>query len=105
MSEDGEGLVEAGDGDGGESSSLRGNRSSSGSRAETPLNVDPKDVPAKGKRKRSHNMEQMEEIVDKMVKLQESERNYMKLEKKMLEMEERRQKHNQEFMMRIFSFV
>ena len=41
-----------------------------------------------------------------MVKLQEeSERNYMKLEEKTLEMEERRQKDNQEFMMRMFSFM
>lgn len=109
LSEDGEGPIEAGDGE--ESSSVRGNSSSSGSSAETPLNVDPKDVPAKtparkGKRKRSHNMEQMEELVDKMVKLQEeNEKNYMKLEEKMLEMEERRQKDNQEFMMHMFSFM
>ena len=108
LSED-DGLVDAGDGE--QSSSMRGNSSSGGSRAETPLNVDPKDVPAKtparkGKRKRSNNMEQMEELVDKMVKLQEeSERNYVKLEEKMLEMEERRQKDNQEFMMRMFSFM
>ena len=51
-------------------------------------------------------MEQMEELVDKMVKLQEeSEKNYIKLEEKMLEMEERRQKDNQEFMMRMVSFM
>ena len=48
----------------------------------------------------------MDELVDKMVKVQEeSEKNYIRLEKRMLEMEERRQKDNQEFMMRMMSFM
>lgn len=68
LSEEGDGLIEA---DGEESSNLRGNSSSCGSRSETPLAI--KDAPAKTpfrkhKKKKSHNMEQMEELVVKFTR-------------------------------------
>ena len=59
------------------------------------------------KRKRSSDkFQRMECLVEKMMKQQEeSDNKYVKLEEKMLEMEERRHKENQEFQMRLMSML
>ena len=63
----------------------------------------------KSKRKRSKGsdaVDKMEGLLEKMVTMQdESEKNFMRLEEKMMEMEKERQKENQEFMLRMMAFL
>lgn len=67
---------------------------SSSSRSETPADI--KAQAAKGKKRKrsvSDEVEEMESLVEKVMKMQsESEQHYLRLEEKMLEMEEQRQK-------------
>ena len=48
----------------------------------------------------------MKEFVEKIMKLRdESDKNYMELEEKLLQMEEQRQKDNRKFQMQLMSFL
>ena len=56
-------------------------------------------------RKRKKGESRMDEMVEKLMKMQEeSDRHYMRMEEKLLEMEERRQRESQEFQLRLMSF-
>ena len=88
--------------------------SETGSRSETPASVSASDTETtpqqkktrKRKTKASDRFDVVESLVEKMVKMQEeSEKSYIHLEEKMLEMEERRQKDSQEFMMRMMALM
>ena len=59
------------------------------------------------KRARSEDtLDRMEHIVEKMIKCQEdSEKNYLKFEEKILEMEEKRRKESQEMFMRLMAMT
>ena len=78
-------------------------RSTSRSRSETPIN-EKKGTPT-GKRKRSVN-DKFDGVVDKLIKMQEeTDRNYVKLEEKLLEMEERRQRESQDFQLKMMAIL
>ena len=86
--------------------------SSKKSHSYTPCNIEEQKVNAPPekktkKRKRSNDKyDKAELLIDKMIKLQEeSEKNYIKLEERMMAIEEKRQKDNNEFMMHMMSFM
>ena len=83
-------------------SSLDGNEGSvTTSRPVTPVVEEKKAVGGNKKRRRSNEkVNKMERLVEKVIKMQEeSDEHYLRLEEKMLEMEERRQKESREFQM------
>ena len=92
-----------------EASSLLVANESSRSLSETPV-AEVEKTPAKEKsrkrKKPSDRYERMDAVVDKMMKMQaDSDSHYLKLEEKMMEMEERRRKESQEFQMRMMALL
>ena len=80
------------------------------SRSETPIVDTDKDTPgpAKGKKRKKSGdkMDRMETLVEKVMKMQnESEEHYLRLEEKMMEMEERRQKENHDFQLQLMRLL
>ena len=79
------------------------------SRSETPVvDTEKAKAPAKGKKrnKSGDRMDRMETFVEKVMKMQnESEQHYLRLEEKMMEMEERRQKENREFQLKMMGIL
>ena len=102
---DGEGKV--GDSESGQSS-LDGNEGSvTTSRPETPVVEEKKAAGGNKKRRRSNEkVNKMEYLVEKVIKMQEeSDEHYLRLEEKMLRMEERRQKESREFQLKMMSLL
>ena len=92
-----------------EVSSLLVANESSQSLSETPV-AEVEKTPAKEKsikrKKPSDRYERMDAVVDKMMKMQtDSDSHYLKLEEKMMEMEERRRKESQEFQMHMMALL
>ena len=85
--------------------------SGSHSRSVTPAVAErrePNTSKGKGtKRKRAECVvERVESVIEKGIKIQEdSERNFMRLEQKMLEAEERRRKENRQFMLQMMQLI
>ena len=79
--------------------------SSNLSQSGTPVNLDV--TLRKGKRKITQDsIEQIGNLVEKMIKLQvDSEKNHLKLEEKLLEMEERRHRESHGMMMHMMAFM
>ena len=76
------------------------------SRSETPV-CDSEKLGCNRKRKKaSDKFEKIEGLIDKVVKLQEdSDRNFLTLEEKILQMEERRQKESRELQLQLLSVL
>ena len=86
--------------------------SNSSSRSVTPVHVhvvddDKGNKSVRKKRKRSsEKVNKMEELVEKVLKMQdESQQHYLKMEQKLLEMEECRQKESREFHLQMMSLL
>ena len=73
------------------------------SRSGTPVNLDMSSCKGKKRKRTQDSIEQIGDLVGKIIKMQkDSEKNHLKLELKLLEMEERRHK---EIMMRMMSLM
>ena len=60
----------------------------------------------KKRRRSNEKVNKMEYLVEKVIKMQkESDKHYLRLEEKMLEMEERRQKESREFQLQMMSLL
>ena len=76
------------------------------SRSGTPVNLDMSSRKGKKRKRTQDSIEQIGDLVGKIIKMQEdSEKNHLKLELKLLEMEERRHKESKEIMMRMMSLM